>query len=619
MWPVRRMIAISAVALAPWMETEQSQCFGQQSAPESAKAQAAVNWDSDVSQSIATLSETQLPSPAKAKEELQKAIAEVQQFVQPDTTTNGLRWLEFLRWKDLLAEVNSAEPDPDALVQLERNLRQNYSGLEMAPLVRLRNAIREYSHAVRYGSDGKNFLQQVGKSLTNTIEKLKQAPAGSDLERQRDIGSLLRILSESHQTPELVAKIRDQYSRANARVLVSREFMQRHFTRNVSQPTPVSENILGTSITGDSYLSGSVTPVFLPNTKNAVVRLDLQAQFSSDSRGVNRGVSIFTRGSAPVSVSETIMLTPQGLQSTHDTSVATALETEVVGIAHRSKLVRKIASKKVAEQQPLANAIGEQRLQTKLSSQFHQQVQEQLDQSNAKIAKPNIPELERMGVSKPTLTSWSSNDYLAVLIKQQEADQMAAPTSCPLSVERGGATIQIHQSIGPNIIDPVLSGRTIFNYEMDDLVSQFTKDVPAELLKEANEETWSISFRSYHPIELEFDDQLVKFRIRTSNLTKGPQTLEDDAIITATYRIVLENDSIQMIRQGNVETAFVGNPRGSRATVLRAFLKNKFDSVFKENLFEKPLRPLDRLPADAPKIHIASVQADDGWLQIHLH
>ncbi len=365
-------------------------------------------------------------------------------------------------------------------------------------------------------------------------------------------------------------------------------------------------------------MNGSVIPRLIPNSRNATLQLQLSAQFSSDSQGTNRGVVVYSHGTAPVFATETITLTDSGIQLANDVAVSAPLHTDIVGIQHRSRIVRKIASKKVAQQQPLANAIGQSKLVARIGHEFQQQIQEQMSKSTVQLTLPDWPAIRRLGLSLPIQSSWSSSDYLALLLKVQGDKQLAAPSSCPIPVEHTGVTVQLHQSAILNALDPVLSNRVIKNSELDDFVRQFSKDVPKKLVEESQADPWSISMAAFNPIEVEFDDDLLKVRIRTTQLKRTTQTLDENLTIEASYRMVLIDNAIQLIRKGDVKFTFSEEQRGSRAAILRRFLKEKFEGVFKEQLLDQPLRPMDRLPPNAPKLSIAKIQMDDGWMHIHL-
>ncbi len=574
------------------------------------------HWASVVSDAKMNLRPELLPNPSVAKTNVEQAATQLQNFLSSAKDERFANWLTFLKWNDIQAELRSKEPDLENLIQIERNMRQNYLGLELPQFVRLRESLNAYISALRFGDDQESSIELIGKRLDQLSESLQTPVDGADSTRQREIGLVTSILAQSKQSPDLLQNVRSQFSRPNIRVLVSSDFVQRQFSRPVAQPTPVRETILGTQILGQSCLFGQAIPVFIDNPKNASIRFLLAAQMSSNSIGYNRGVKIYTTGTANVSVSESVLLTDNGLILNNDMSVSAPLNTTITGIDHKLRIVEKFASKRAAKQKPLADSIAQGRLDNRLGSGFHEQLSEQIQQANTRIREPNLPTFARLGLVKPKRTSWSSSQFLSLLWKQQDVDQLAAPGSCPLVVTPHGITLQIHQSAIMNALDPILSGRIIHHYNLDDIAEQLGQAPSDELKKEATGEAWSIDMAGYHPIEVEFDDQLVKFRIRTTKLDRGDQALEQPATIEAAYRIELTDGTIQLHRQGDVKIDFAGKAqRGLRAVTLRSFLKNKFDGVFKPELLEKPIRLSDRIPANLPKLNIIEIQVDDGWIQ----
>ncbi len=577
------------------------------------------SWASTVANARTNLRAETLPNPSASKVSLVNATNQLENFLSTASDDRHANWLNFLRWNNLQKELAKEEPDIEVLVQIERNMRQNYLGLEMNHFVNVRNRLSDYIDALRFGTEPTKTIEILGKRLEQLSESLQSPVFGADTERQREIGLISSFLAQSKQLPDLIQTVRTNFSKANLRVLVSNEFVQRQFSRPVSQPTPVNEVILGTQIRGQSLLQGSVIPQLVDNPRNASMRLMLSAHMNSTTVGTNRKVLFHTVGNSDVSAGETIMLTDSGLVTQNDTSVFAPLQTSIVGIEHRFRIVRKIAAKKAAEQKPQADSIARGRLETRVSTQFHQQLQEQLVETNVKMRTPEMPIFNRLGLSKPKRTSWSSGQYLSLLWRQQETDQLAAPTSCPLVVQPHGITIQLHQSAIMNMLDPILGGRIVRNEDLDDFAVQAGAKPSENLRKEVGGEKWAISMAGYHPLEVEFDDQLVRFRIRTTKLDRGDQALEQPATIEATYKIVLMGGAIQFERQGDVKIDFAGKAqRGLRAVTLRSFLKNKFDSVFKPQLLETPFRPSDRLPASVPQMTITDIQVDDGWIQANL-
>ncbi|MFM8216799.1 MAG: hypothetical protein ACKN82_19470, partial [Pirellula sp.] len=91
------------------------------------------------------------------------------------------------------------------------------------------------------------------------------------------------------------------------------------------------------------------------------------------------------------------------------------------------------------------------------------------------------------------------------------------------------------------------------------------------------------------------------------------------ATVEAAYRLVQGDGTIQLERQGDLNVEFTGKvQQGARGVVLRTFLKNKFEQLFREKLFDSPIRWSDRLPEQFKDLQLCAVGIDDGWLQLQI-
>jgi hypothetical protein len=552
------------------------------------------------------------PKPDVALADLKAKLERLSRFIDPNSE-NGKSWMRFLRWTELQAELEAAQPNINKLVELEMDMRQNYKGLELPEFANVRNSLNHYIRAVRYGRDPERTTKVIERQLDRLGERLQEAAAGSDIDREHEIGQIIDFLHDANQASELVAVSVSKFAKPNVRVLASDAFLKKRLGRPVSETSPVNEVILGTQIYGDSWVNGGVVPSLIANPHSANVRLLMNAHFSSNNVGTNRGVTICSQGSAEVCAAESLQLSESGLVLSGDTVSDANLNTTITGIEHRLKIVEKLAKKQVDKKQDLANAIGEQRLENRLRNQFHEQLGQQIAKANETLNR-NFPVLKRVGLQKPARKSWTSNNFLALLWKSQDVAQLAATSSCPLPVPNHGVTIQVHQSAIYNAADTVMAGRRIRSTELDEVALQFGDKIPA------HGEPWSITMADYHPIEVSFDDEIITFAIHTERSEKGDQSLDDEAKVIAKYKVEKQYGGIQLVRQGDVDVEFAGKAdRGTRATILRSFLKNKFGKIFRENLFDRAVRLEEQLPDDVPDLTIDTVVVDDGWLQVTLN
>jgi chorismate mutase len=302
-----------------------------------------------------------------------------------------------------------------------------------------------------------------------------------------------------------------------------------------------------------------------------------------------------------------------------DTGADAQLSTVIQSIEHRLKIVRKIAAKQAAKKKPQADAIGEARMENRIRTQFHQQLTEQLSEANRKLSEAmESPLISRLGISKPQRNSWSNPEQLGLRWKVQSGTQLASDMPCPFPIDDCGLTLQIHESVVGNLLDPVLAGRILRSDEIDAYAAQFG-DAAKGIPRKEEDGPWAITLNNFQPVETVFDDNLIKFRVTTSRLEREDQALPNTATVEAAYKIVQADGTIQLERQGDLNVEFAGKvQQGTRGVVLRTFLKNKFEQLFREKLFDSPIRWSDRLPDQFKDLQLCAVGIDDGWLQLQI-
>jgi hypothetical protein len=576
------------------------------------------NWALDVANAQMNLNASRFPDVESARQRLDQAMSNLESFLAT-SPQHQANWLSFLKWNDLRSELNGPKPDQAALTQIEKTFRQNYFGLEMSYFTSVRDALKNYIQALRYGTDPAKTMEILTNRLKTLSEQVQTPEFSTNFASTREIGQTLAYLAQANQSPSFVQSVKNVYSKANARVLLSSEFVLQKFSRPVLQPNPVDEVILGTQIRGQSLMQGWLIPQLIDSDSRATIRLNLSGNFSSQNIGYNRSVKLYTQGFGDVAASETIALTDDGLIQLNDTGVDANLYSQINDIEAKLRIVRKIAAKQAAKQKPLADSIAEGRLENRVRNQFHEQLGQQLGEANVRLKAPNVPELQRLGLQRPVRRTWSSIQYLALLWKLQDHEQLAAPQSCPLIVQPNGITVQLHESIVTNLTDPILAGRVLRSTEMDAFAQQFAGTLGTKPKVVRDEEPWAITMENYHPVEIQLDDSLVTFRIRTTQLDKGDQELNQPAAIEASYAISLVDGALQLDRQGDVKITFSGRSLSNlKAVSLRSFLKKRFEEVFRPQLLDEPVRITDKLPPELHGLQLCSIQVDDGWIQAHL-
>ena len=570
-----------------------------------------------IAQAQNELDPAKIPNLEQAKQSLSAAISRLEAYIDLGSP-NGQSWSEFLRLAELKQELQAERPSVEKLLEIELNMRQNYLGLEFAPYTDVRQGVNHVVRAIRYGYAPDQTIEQLQVKLQQLQESLDAPVQGAGTERSYAVGLIANYLHEMNQAPQAIAQIRQQFSVPNVRLYARESLINRVVGRPVAEPNPVNECLLGTHIVGQACLSGHVMADLLPMVGGVSLQLNLSAGLSTRSNGYNRGVVLGSTSFSPVFASKTITVTPHGISSS-PASIATNLQTHIHSIDHKLKIVRKIAQRRAAEQKPLADAIAEGRMQKRVRSRYDQQVEEQLAQMRGQLSglrNPAPPVLTRVGLPMPSLHLQSNHDAVLGHVHQAAAFQLAAYQSpsfaTPATAE---VVVEAHQSAVVNALDLVLGDRTIRSEDLDNYAVQLTGTASAEIQEEAAGEPWSITLASYRPVEIELDDNQIKFVLRVTQMTRGSQVLEEAAFVTAVYVPEHTAQGLTLHRQGEVEVTFARATRGLRVVTLRSFLKGKFDKFFKEQLETQTLDLQQRFPR-LPAIALHELQIDDGWVQL---
>ncbi|MEL6895394.1 MAG: hypothetical protein AAFP90_04755, partial [Planctomycetota bacterium] len=305
---------------------------------------------------VDSLDDDRVPNLDEQAAKVQREIDSLRSFLQrtsgPD---NAAGWADYL----LLDEVSQAiDAEKNRVKQIGQNTQEvldrttrNTVGLERGPVVRYRRAVRQLYLAARYKD------AETTKVLTNRINDLETLLAEIDRVPSPDQTSSIRrtrlLLDETRQAVDLQDVLDGTFHYPNAAVHIGNNFIGSLVNRPVSQLRDVNESILGTRLTGCARLDGNVSVHLLDSHDAARMLIQLDGSLCSNNDGVNGPVRVKTVGSGNVTMARQITLNDHGITVGEIVGGAN-VSSDIVNIDHWLKLVRKIASKRAAQQKPQA-------------------------------------------------------------------------------------------------------------------------------------------------------------------------------------------------------------------------------------------------------------------------
>ncbi|MFM7184798.1 MAG: hypothetical protein ACKO4Z_08520 [Planctomycetota bacterium] len=537
-------------------------------------------------------------------------------------SSSGENWRKYLDWSALQQQAASGpHADVATLRRLFGRLDAGENGLEMPQFAAVRRAVGGYLEAADAASN-----PQAVEVYTQRLEKLAAAVAAGAAsgtpEPLDPVGPLLARLEDSGQAPGAVARIRGAVSRPNLFLEVDESLLGTGVNRAVDEVAPINDTLLGTRVRGTGVTSGLVYLDFVPNADRATVDLALDATNHSDTKGSQGPVTVRTLGTTKVGARKRLLIDDRQIVALPvEANASTDTRTAGIGVSSKfgKRLIRRIASKKIAQMRPQAEAIAEGRARNRVREQFESQTMGPIAQAARDYqAKFRRPLMER-GWYPEMLHLNTSSSRLHVTARKALADQIAAFTAPPPVDPDAVLSARVHESMVNNSAEITLGGRTITQKFVEEQMKKNDMAVPMELQNDADQPPWSITFAKRRPVELDVEDNRVKLTVRGSNYTSGDR--EFDAMdIWATYRIEPGHPGMRLVRDGDVQIyppGFV--PGGSeklnvQQTSLRRILQKRFNKVFKEVVDLEPLKLPGEL-AKAGPLPIEQLDArKDGWV-----
>jgi hypothetical protein len=535
---------------------------------------------------------------------------------------SGANWKKYLDWPALEAQAASgSNADPATLRRLQKLLDAGENGLEMHQFATVRRAVTAYAEAAEAAKS-----PEAQAAYAQRLDKLAAAvaagAAAGTTEALDPVGPLLAKLADSGQAPGVVARVRSAVDRPNLYLDIDESLLGSAVNRVVDERAPISDTVLGTRIRGTGHTTGLVLLDFVPALDQAIVDIALDATNHSDTRGSQGPVTVRTHGTTKVDARKRIMIDDERVSALPvEAHASTSTRTAGIGVSKRfgQNLIRKIASRKIAEMRPKAEAISEQKARERVRQQFDSQTAGAIAQAQSDYqAKFRRPLMDR-GWYPEMLHLTTSDSRLSVVARKALTDQIAAFTPPPAVDPDAVMAARIHETLVNNAAEITLGGRTITQQFVEEQIKKNNGTLPESLGNDPDQAPWSITFAKRKPLELDADDSRVKMTVRGTRFTSGDR--EFPAMdIWAAYRIEPAEGKIRLVRDGDVQIyppGFVpggGEKLTVAQTSLRRILQKRFGKVFKEVVDVEPLKMPGQLAGAGPLPMEQFVARKDGWV-----
>jgi len=557
---------------------------------------------------------------------LESAAAGLRQAIVPletllNRSQSGAAWRTYLEWPTLQAQAASGTAaDPATLRRMEQLLNATETGLDMPEFVRVRKAVTRYvevADAAR-GNGATRMSQRLGALASSLLS----ASATGSAESLAPVPPILERLTEAGQAAGIVAAVRSANSRPNILLEVHESLLAEAVNRPVDQVMPVDEVVLGTRVRGSGHTRGNVRLDFVPSPDRAAFDLVFVATNIANTRGSQGPVTVNSRGVTNLGARRRFFL-DEFTASASPVQASADTDTTVTGMAINSRfgkrLIQKIASRKMAETMPQAEAIAEGRARDRLRKQFQEQTEPALaqfrDQFQEKVRGP----LEKQGFYPEMLHMNTTDTTLAITARKATASQLAAASLPPAATAGSLISARVHESAINNMLEEKLGGRLITQADVDRMAREGKAKMPESLGSDPDQKPWAVTFAKHRPVSVSVDDGRVKLLVRGDKFVSGDRSFPG-MDIWATYAIATSSQGMHLIREGDVQIYPPGfKPGGAEKlsmaeTSLRRILQKRFDKLWTQ-VIDIPALPLQgELAAAGPLPLQQLVARKDGWV-----
>jgi hypothetical protein len=555
---------------------------------------------------------------------LRSALRPLDQLLQ--RSASGPDWRKYLDWQKLEQQASGGTAaDAAVLGGLRDRLSADENGLEMPQFAAVRRAVERYEEQAVAGTAA--GTRRLERRLDDIAAAMLSASATGSAEPLAAVAERLDQLAASGQASGLVAGVRGALARPNIELEVREDLLASTVNRPVDQVMPIRDVVLGTRIFGTGRTTGSVRLDFVPASDQAVLAIVFDACNVSDTHGSQGPVTVCSRGYTALSARRHISIRGDDVQA-GPVAVSASTDSQTTGIGIKSRIgqrmIRKVATRRIAETRPQAEAIAEGKARDRLQREFTQQTEPAVHQIRQQLRDKLRGPLEAQGLFPESFHMHTTDESLRVVARKALAGQLAAATSPPDAAMGNVLTARVHQSAINNILEQKFGGRTVTQADAEKLAKDRNVKLPETLEKNATEDEdeqkpWAITFAKYRPISVTVDDGRVRLLVRGDKFVSGDRDFPA-MDIKATYVVERAPSGWRLVREGIVDIEPAGTEPGAKKELTlaqrtaRRRLNRRLDAVLEKEIDVPDLPLQGELEAVGPLPMNQLVARKDGWL-----
>jgi hypothetical protein len=553
----------------------------------------------------------------EAKSELLAAVDRLDTRLN-DSPSSSAPWKTFLRWDVMQSQLSDNDSlDLSVLNSVYQRYAANHAGLELPVFADVRQALRRYLLTAQIARDAEATARYEAwlDTLAGHLEAYGTSPNGEQADR---IGAALAWLEDARRAPALVEAVRYYYSRPNLWIEVSADLIGAGVTGPFEETTPISDTILGTSLSGTDRTTGRVTIELIPSADRATVDIVLQGMTESQSVGINGPARIHSTGTSQIRARKRLLIDAEGLEAlpaeSYVETSTTINNVTARGIARVQREARSRTYQQKSRGEQIAAQHAEQRINRRMDTETGRLVARANQAFVEKFRQPLLrqrafPQVLRFSTTKQTLN---------VMGLQADRPQLGAPSAPPELIEPTDLSARVHESLVNNLAKSLFAGQHLTEVEFWAILGRLLGGLPQPVEQPEETEPWAVTFAQRAPLSVTFADDGFVVTLRGQTFFRGAQQLPA-MNVTLTYKIMRTDQGFSAVLQGRPQifpSGFIagGNRRLSvREQALRSLLERRLATIIDQQWSPPNLR-FPGAWSKAGKLSLVHWQTTDGWM-----
>lgn len=446
----------------------------------------------------------------------------------------------------------------------------------------------------------------------------------SDLEtyetnRNPKLGRLIALQQQSLKTSgesidrTVADSVEQHYRNANVRVAISAEMLNRlaGVERNESQP--VSRQIAGTYVHGQSNVHSESRVLLDPSADEWQLELKADGVVTSDTLANGGPVRFRSRGTAEFSAHKTIVVNDKGVHF-KQSNVNVASSNRLVGVTTDYDWMPLFGSyareKAIGEYQARQGRVKSQ-IESRVSSEAREtldrQTREAVDQIRQQTYDRFASELDAFDIKLTPVEMKTTTDRLVARVRVAGEKQLGSHTPRPRALSDSLASAQVHETALTNLAVTLgLDGKRYTAPELRNMLREKFPQLATKSPTEARQDT-VFQFAAEDAVQVHMNDGKLELTIAFASIELQNDVMPD-VTVHAYYVPKIDGLNAELVREGTfgIEGRFSSGDR--------ARLHNVFNRVLPSE------RHLPIMHVDNPKdkrfqgLMITQLVLEDGWV-----